>query len=542
MAPPEIGDGGRLLRDLYRSFWTPPTDDRESIRIGLIPSGSKIRFRALERMRIRAYSEVGSWEVASPNDVIWVVETRRIVRPAVVSYFAGVEHRLRGRGEHHPNSDAERWKSRGYLSARWVGPSAMDLEIGGSTTERWVLSLTPPTSEAIAQSACGDAKKAWKVSCHVYGRVELPPLVQANLRAENSNFSKEFSGFLEILSPQGPVELLDFVAEDRVGEPSAEWFGPRLFVVPGLDATLSFVQSTPFFSYLEGVVPSEMFSSAPPEALRSQAIIARTYAVRNVFPEYSTRPFVVCASTNCQVYRGLKLKKPEVSASIHDTANLVVRETSGALAETFYHSICGGHTEPRKGIWGGASQPYLDGVDDEIGSSPTYPLNNDARVEQYLLSPPSSYCGRATLTREDRWRWKVTLSRKDLDRIAESQGLRPPLTDIRVRKRGISGRALDLDLIAGTETKRIRGELEIRMLFGGLLSSLFVLRSVQNGGAIDSLDISGGGYGHGVGLCQMGAIGRAEAGQSYRQILEAYYPGTHVASLSPGGVAAGMVK
>ncbi len=529
---PSLGDGGRLLRDLYRSFWLPPGSDDEIVRIGLQPEVAKVTFRTRHAMRIRAMSEHASWEVASPPDVVWEVRPLAVTRPAHVRYYATLESRLKSTTDRLPKELPRLWKRRGFPSSRWIGPPSMDTEIKPHLFERWFLSITAPTSEVIAKNACAKVRRAWKISCKVIARAELPQVGRGLLQAVNGNFSKEFDGLLELISPRGPIEILDLIPEEIRDESSNELFGPRLFVVPLTKKALSLVQSTSFGNYLEGVVPAETFPNGPEHALKAQAIIARTYALRNAHTEFSFRPFLLCASTQCQVYRGVEFKQPATSRAVQQTANLVLRDQQGELAETFYHSICGGHTEARSTIWGGKNRHYQKGVSDQLPNAPFVSPQNTAQVSRYLTSPPTSYCGISRLTNPERWRWEKSLDRSDLKRILSKTGLRGPLQSLRVTKRGISGRALALEVRAENRQKIIRGEYRIRLLLGGLLSSLFTLQPEFEGGELVHLLIRGGGYGHGVGLCQMGAIGRAEMGQSFSEILEAYYPGTVISPIT----------
>jgi SpoIID/LytB domain protein len=534
--PSPIGDGGRLVRELYRSSWTPPANDGGLLRIGIIPSRNRVRFRALAPMRIRAYSESDSWEVASPAGVVWKADAGAIVRPPIVSHFAAVRETLLGATAAPAAGDLTLWRSRGYSGARWVGPHPLDDRKTREPFERWFLALAPPTEKAAAARICDRARLRFGGSCRVISRVELPPIGEGTLTAENSTFSKSFRGFLELLSPSAPVEILDFLPEERTGETSIERYGPRLFVIPNLAGELSLVQSTSLGNYLEGVVPSEIFPEAPAAALAAQAIVARTYALRFFRHPDSDRPYLICASTDCQVYRGVTYKRDGPSTAVRATADLVLRESSGGFAETFYHSICGGHSEPRQAIWGNSNRGYLIGVSDELPGRTFAPLGSDAAVAAYLDAPATSYCGTSSFTKADRWRWSADLDRPALDALAEKVGLAPPLHDVIVRKRGVSGRALEVELRNGAVSKVIDNELRIRQTFGGLLSSLFVVEATKDGDTLQALHIRGAGYGHGVGLCQVGAVGRAEAGQTFEEILRAYYPGTLLAPLEKGVV------
>jgi SpoIID/LytB domain protein len=532
-----VGDGGLIARDLYRSSWLPPGADNDLIRIGLVPSRDAVEFRALHRLRIRAWEESSSWEVASPAGVTWRVEALGVFRPSVITHYASVEERLFARGAPKPDAAPALWRGRGYKSARWIGPSPMDTKAPNGTAERWILSLTPPASAPGARAVCEGATARFKISCDIVSRVDLPPIGQGRLTAQDSTFSKDFRGVLEIVSSYGPVEVKAVSTEEVRDEASAEAYGPRLFVVPSPDATVSLVQQTSLRDYLEAVVPSEIFSGGPDEALKAQAVVARTYALRfngrsrsNGSP-VSERPFLICASTACQVYRGVATKRAATSNAVADTKDLVLRDSAGNLAETFYHSICGGHTEPRTNVMGSRARSYLEGVSDLLPDQPLLPIKTDEDVAAYLSAPPASYCGTASLTKADRWRWESRIDAAAVAKVLASLSLEPPLLAVEVAKRGPSGRALEVLFRAAGGSKRVNGELKIRKLLGGLRSSLFVIDAERNGDRIESLKIRGGAGGHGVGLCQMGAIGRAERGQNFRQILEAYYPGTLVAPL-----------
>ncbi|MFH1018537.1 MAG: SpoIID/LytB domain-containing protein [Pseudomonadota bacterium] len=532
-----LGDGGRIARNLYRSYWVPPASDSDLVSVAIVPSRPKVEFRALHRMRIRAWSENASWEVASPPEVVWRVTGLGVTRPAILSYYASVDQRLVPRTGQKPVGPLLKWRTRGFKAARWIGPPAMDTQAPYATLERWILSLTAPASERGAQAVCDEANALFKAACDVASRVDLPPLGRGRLEAENGTFSKEFEGLLEILSPHGPVAVQGAATEEVRGDTSNEQYGPRLFLVPNPAGELSLVQQTAFRDYLEGVVPAELFALAPAEALKAQAVVARTFAARFngasrlTGHPLSETPFFICSTTACQVYRGVTLKRPSSSAAVADTKDLVLRDATGDLAETFYHSTCGGHTEPRTNVMGSRSRPYLFGVSDLLPDTAALPLSTDLEVQAFLAAPPASYCGAATVAHPERWRWESRLGVSDIERVLDSLSLKPPLLDVSPGKRGASGRILEISFTTPAGKKRVVGELKIRKLLGGLPSSLFVFEAERDGGRIAGLKIHGAGRGHGVGLCQLGAVGRAERGQSYAEILAAYYPGTSLAPL-----------
>jgi stage II sporulation protein D len=188
------------------------------------------------------------------------------------------------------------------------------------------------------------------------------------------------------------------------------------------------------------------------------------------------------------------------------------------LIEAFYFSTCGGRTAEGFEVFRGAAQPYLRSVSD---------LNESG----------TAYC---SISPRYRWReeWSGEALRATLQRnLAPVAGVvSPPIgavTDVRVTQRSASGRVEQLSIVLGGTEVRVDGHARIRQVLrppsGQLLrSTAFSLTAAGAGRNVTSLVIDGVGAGHGVGLCQWGAVGRARAGQGYQQILAAYYPGTRV--------------
>jgi SpoIID/LytB domain protein len=143
-----------------------------------------------------------------------------------------------------------------------------------------------------------------------------------------------------------------------------------------------------------------------------------------------------------------------------------------------------------------------------------------------LEDPPRSWSGIAKIGAKDRFRWTVTRSAEELARLLGPLGL-GELRAIEVTERGVSGRALAVKLVGARRTEVVRGELRIRRTFGDLRSSLFIVTLDGSGAAT----FRGGGFGHGVGMCQTGAVGMAENGKTYRQILQHYYSGSTLRKL-----------
>lgn len=520
------------VRSLYQSFWTPPSNDEGEIMVGLISSAPHVRFQSKQALKIRVHTGEDFADISSPPSVVWQIKATELIRKATVTYLPVVEVRLFPRSNTITSSSQSFWKQQGFEKASWIGP---ETEPGRRSDpnlmQRWVLALTTSSGKKEAVEACAKARKI-NGFCKVIARTQVAPRLKGVVSTQDGSFSTEFDGFVEIISPNVPVELIDFVAEPRVDKKSNETYLTPLYFIPLESLGVSLVQRVSLKDYLNTVVPSEIFPNASLEAVKAQAVVARTYFLRHLSEDASAHPYSICASTLCQVYRGIDILHPNSSRAVEETNSMILWSDEGQPAETFYHGICGGMTEEKSSIWGPPSRTYLQGVSDAkqpLGLD----LSQENGLQDYFHKTPNEafFCGSSKYTKLDRWRWTKTLDEKFILELLTSMDLKAPLTDIRILKRGRSGRALSMQLTTFQKSKVIHGELNIRKRLGGLLSSMILIQPIKKGDTIVSLEIMGGGYGHGVGLCQVGAIGRAEHGQSFQEILQAYYPGSFLAPM-----------
>jgi SpoIID/LytB domain protein len=304
----------------------------------------------------------------------------------------------------------------------------------------------------------------------------------------------------------------------------------RVYVTIDRRGGLAVVNAVPENRLLAGLVPAEIFPSAPDEALKAQAVAARGELLAKIGTRHAGEPFRLCSQTHCQVYSGAGRETPRTTAAVEATRGEILFAAAGKeLVDTVYSANCGGHTEHNENAW--PDMPALSTLRGhrDAGSAADDPFAEGvtpALVERFIASPPPAFCGSARAGGgADRFRWTVTRSAAELDTLLAAFKL-GPLRAIEVPERGVSGRARSIRLVGRNRSEVVKGELRIRQLFGGLRSSLFVVE-VKDGAAT----FHGAGFGHGVGLCQTGAIGMAEAGRSYRQILSHYYPGSALRKL-----------
>ncbi len=269
--------------------------------------------------------------------------------------------------------------------------------------------------------------------------------------------------------------------------------------------------------YLGGVVGAEMGRRAPgeEEALKAQAVAARTYALRNR-GRWNSRGFDLVADVNDQVYIGVANENAMAVAAVEATRGQVLMQ-DGEPIEAFFSSTCGGRTEEGSAAFAGARRSYLKAVDD---------IDPSTGAAWCAISP--------------RFRWTETWTARQLTAVLRKslpgQGLpvgrASDLTDIRVIDHTPSGRVAAIDLRGRGGSTRVRGETIRRVLAmsaGGILRSThFEVRIDRSGGRLEKVEISGRGNGHAVGMCQWGAVGRARAGHDHVAILESYFPGAEL--------------
>ncbi len=302
-------------------------------------------------------------------------------------------------------------------------------------------------------------------------------------------------------------------------------------IVPESNGSFRLINVVPLETYLRGVVPNELINNLRPDELQAcmaQAIAARNYAFfrmsgADAFADGpKSKGFDVYSDTRDQVYSGMQGYKPLADSAVELTSGMIV-EYRGQPARCFYSSTCGGHTASVQNVWQGQpALPYLQGVSD----------TDSATGEPFCIYNPHFY-------------WTVTLSGNEVTGLVRRNlaiaspnysgtNVTGAVDTLRILNRFSSGRVDSLEIkMNDGSTYFVRGD-RTRYLFksrtGGILeSSLFRILTLRNfRGAINEVIIKGQGNGHGVGMCQWGALGMSRLGYSYRQILSHYYPGTAI--------------
>ncbi|HEU4383186.1 MAG TPA: SpoIID/LytB domain-containing protein [Anaeromyxobacteraceae bacterium] len=303
----------------------------------------------------------------------------------------------------------------------------------------------------------------------------------------------------------------------------------RLYATVDASGRLAAVDALALEELLRGLVPSEMPSGVAAEALKAQAVTARSNVLAQIGTRHLTDPYVLCAEVHCQAYRGEAAQVASTDAAVRATAGeALFGRRDRSLVDAVYHAMCGGHGEDNEAVWGNVPDPNLRGRPD-LPAAEVAPwkagLADEGRLATFLAGGPNAWCARPANGRPDRYRWERRFAQAEVDQIAAPLGTGPGVA-LAVSSRGVSGRARALRVEGTQGSALVQGELRIRRLFRNLPSAMFL---VSRDG--DAWVFRGGGWGHGAGMCQWGAVGRAEAGQDYRQILRAYYSGAEVVKI-----------
>lgn len=333
--------------------------------------------------------------------------------------------------------------------------------------------------------------------------------------------------------PSGLIELRDVEKEGGVGRETRRYFG-KLYVTVDNSGQLAVVNAVPEDKLLAGLVPAEMSAASPSEALKAQAVAARNELLAKLGTRHLTDPYRLCSSQHCQVYAGAGREDARATAAVAATRGEMLVRDDGSLADTVYSASCGGHGEDNEHVWGGLPDPALrgklDGDEALVSRLPGFGKIGDAELRSWLAmgpSPDGPWCARPKEAQIN-YRWTKAI---DLAALQARAGV-GRLRDAEVLERGVSGRATRLRLVGDGGDKEVRGELEIRRALGNLKSAMFLLDAARDDGVhLSSLTAVGGGHGHGVGMCQVGAVGMAQGGRGYVEILRHYYAGTRLRKL-----------
>ncbi len=345
-------------------------------------------------------------------------------------------------------------------------------------------------------------------------------------------------------------------------------FGGALRFLPRPGNRVTAINDVALESYILSVSSSEMSADSPEEFLKAHSIVSRSWLLAQLESKQSPAvqravhggrdsevirwydreahtDFDVCADDHCQRYQGVdRIYSGQVSRAVHDTRGLVL-EHNGKPCDARFSKCCGGVTEDFRLAWDETAHPYLMPVfDGPGGGMPEPPLSGEQAARSFIRDRPDVYCNCTDDTilgrilndydrrTHDFFRWRVRLTTEEISALLRKKldldlGRIVALEPV---ERGLSARLKRLRLVGEKATAIIGKELEIRRALSPthLYSSAFVVDTEGPAKRPEAFILSGAGWGHGVGLCQIGAAVMACRGIGCREILGHYYPGSVV--------------
>jgi SpoIID/LytB domain protein len=275
--------------------------------------------------------------------------------------------------------------------------------------------------------------------------------------------------------------------------------------------------------YVFGVTAAEMPSTFPIEALKTQATIARTYGIKSK-GKHKHHGYDVCDTQHCQVYGGVRSERERTNAAAEATAGMILTHKNKPI-EAVFSSNCGGFTQSsREAGW--FANDYLQPVSDY------YDFNTDDlqpyHFKELLQQTRGAYSRFFKNVSPATFRWARYVEEKQLREIIKHKKDIGNIKAVIPLKRGLSGYVNGVRIVGSKGSLILNKENEIKkyLALGMLRSTYFIAEPVLEKGEVKAFIFYGGGWGHGVGLCQTGAGGRAEAGQSFDEILNHYYTDT----------------
>ncbi|ABV51546.1 possible amidase enhancer [Prochlorococcus marinus str. MIT 9215] len=297
-------------------------------------------------------------------------------------------------------------------------------------------------------------------------------------------------------------------------------FGKNFYLLKDSYGTWTLVQKIEFDDYLAGVLPYEIGPNSPLEALKAQAIIARTWGIFNS-DRFNMDKYHLCITTQCQVYKPPKIINKKVQKAIEATSNLILTYGNQPI-NAFYHGSNGGVSANARESWQIQDYSYFNSVIDgskSLNKNLKLPITSESDLNNFLDFDKEQFYG----SNHSLFRWTKKISSLEIkEKLIKNKliDINDDVLDLNSIERGFSGRVTKLEIQTNKGNKSIvLVKDDIRRVLNFIPSNLFTINKLND----DLWLLRGGGFGHGVGLSQSGAIEMAKLGFSYEQILNHYY-------------------
>ncbi|MFW5891195.1 MAG: SpoIID/LytB domain-containing protein [bacterium] len=304
------------------------------------------------------------------------------------------------------------------------------------------------------------------------------------------------------------------------GEEDRQYRG-RINIKPNSANSFNVINNLSLTEYLLSVVPAEMPSFWPDEALKAQTVAARSYTLNNL-GRHANKGYDLCANVHCAAYNGVESENIRTNRAVMETRGEVAKYDD-EIIDAVFNSNSGGFVENSEEIWGN-DHPHL--VENHTMKEDDYqfPLS-PTQLYKWLINKPSSYSLNKYIN-ENNYRW---LKLTSIDYIKERYNL-SEIKNIIIRERSKGGTVQKIEIISKDKNLIIKGD-NIRSALGGLRSSRFVMEKIYSNNEIQEVLFYGGGFGHSVGLDQSAAAGLAESGNKYEDIIKYFYKDVKISEL-----------
>ncbi len=291
---------------------------------------------------------------------------------------------------------------------------------------------------------------------------------------------------------------------------------------------LTLINQVNIEEYLYGVLPSEMPTHWDLEALKTQAVAARTYTFEHL-GRHKKDGFDLCAQQHCAVYKGIYGENEKTNKAVDETRGEVLYGSNYKILQTFYSLSCGGHTTDIYDAWGFKLCSSLKGVLDgrnSLNNKWVFPLS-PFYLEEWVKLNPDVYC-KVEGNYESFFRWIRYMDAEALSFYVKKKYDLGRIKEIKPVKRAKSGAIVKLYIEGEKGGKEIKFDT-IRTILGKIRSNVIKWEYRKDAkGFIKDIYIYGAGWGHGIGMCQRGAYGMAKQGKKYNEILYHYFPGSYI--------------
>ncbi len=501
------------------------------VALGLMHSQQEITFAGGQDIQVVYYWR-GQRKLKLPQSDSFTVKIVRS-KPAMLRYHVAVRYFRNGERK-HVNDGLKEWSKRGYTPVALRTGTVFSLGGRVIDNQQYLISLGEYENEREAQKLVRSVYERYGVKATLH---------ETLLRLPEGELSLVDSSGVEILRSEGVLTFKAVNPEGLLrvprvlrGQGFKERTGPgryrgRLYVALDRNGTLALGNLADLEQLIRGTVGAEIFTSSPLEALKAQAVAARGQLLVKLGTRHFADPYLLCTTQHCQVYAGADAETSRIDRAVMETRGQFLFNGK-ELTNTLYSAIAGGYTESNENVW---PQPGVAA----LRGRPDYPATDrrfkngvtEDKLDQFLDAPPAAYCSR-TGYNEERFRWRRSFAASRFDELVNRRYKLGRVLDIKPTGRGVSGRLKGLKIVGELDEVTVNKGLEIRRLLNNLPSTLVRIGIERDGNSLPvSFIFDGAGWGHGVGMCQTGAIGRAKAGQEYAEILRHYYSGAKIEKL-----------